>query len=95
MGNIKPKVFAHGSYIGKGGYNAHTRDFFRHLSKLVNVKVRNFTIGDNWLGNGDEQHNNKDYIQDVDKKILFQQTLWENQNKGLRSDHNIYSNYKI
>ena len=94
MGNIKPKVFAHGSYIGKGGYNAHTRDFFRHLSKLVNVKVRNFTIGDNWLGNGDEQHNNKDYIQDVDKKILFQQTLWDNQNKGLRSDHNIYSNYK-
>jgi hypothetical protein len=28
-----PKIFAHGSYIGNTGYNNHTREFFRHLSK--------------------------------------------------------------
>ena len=46
MEDNKPKVLAHASYIGPTGYNNHSRDFFRHLSKLINVKVRNFTIGD-------------------------------------------------
>ena len=67
-----PKVFAHTSYIGQGGYNQHTRDFFRHLSKLIDIKVRNFTIGNSWLGidKTDEPHNDETYINDVDKKIL-------------------------
>ena len=42
---MNPKVFAHTSYIGTGGYNNHSRDFFRHLSKLIKLKIRNFTIG--------------------------------------------------
>ena len=94
MEKIKPKVLAHGSYIGKGGYNNHTRDFFRHLSKLIDVKVRNFTIGDDWAGNVDEPHNSEDYLNDTDKKILALQSLWEDQSKGLRHDHPIYSKYK-
>ena len=91
---MKPKVLAHCSYIGTGGYNNHSRDFFRHLSKLIDVKVRNFTIGDSWKGLVDECHNGERYINDTDKKILNQQTLWDDQSKGLRSDHNIYPNYK-
>ena len=92
--DTKPKVFAHGSYIGKGGYNQHTRDFFRHLSKLIDVKVRNFAVDDNWTWPNSEPHNNEDYVNEVDKKLLVLQTLWINQNKGLRSDHIIYPNHK-
>ena len=70
MEDNKPKVFAHTSYIGTGGYNNHSRDFFRHLSKLIDVKVRNFTTSPNWLGVVDEPHNNEDYINNVDKSLL-------------------------
>ena len=42
---MKPKVYAHASYVGTTGYNNHTRDFFRELSKHIDLKVRNFTIG--------------------------------------------------
>ena len=94
MEENKLKVFAHGSYIGYGGYNQHTRDFFRHLSKLIDVKVRNFTVGDNWDGNSDEQHNSEEYIDDLDKKLLTGQTLWHDQSNGIRFDHKVYSNYK-
>jgi hypothetical protein len=44
----KPKVYAHASYVGTTGYNNHTRDFFRELSKHIDLKVRNFTIGNGW-----------------------------------------------
>ena len=90
---MKPKVLAHTSYIGTGGYNNHSRDFFRHLSKLIDVKVRNFTIGDSWKGLDDECHNGERYINDTDKKILNQQTLWEDESGGKRKDWDIYSNY--
>ena len=90
----KPKVFAHGSYIGDGGYNQHTRDFFRHLSKLIDVKVRNFTINDGWEGNSDTQHDNESYLNDNDKKLLTLQTLWINQSIGEREDHPIYSKFE-
>ena len=90
----KPKVFAHGSYIGDGGYNQHTRDFFRHLSKLIDVKVRNFTINDGWEGNSDTQHDNESYLTPQDKKLLTLQTLWVNQSIGEREDHLIYSKFK-
>tara|TARA_R110001592_G_scaffold282638_1_gene550424 strand:+ start:1154 stop:3469 length:2316 start_codon:yes stop_codon:yes gene_type:complete len=89
----KTKVLAHTSYIGTGGYNNHSRDFFRHLSKLIDVKVRNFTIGDSWKGINDECHNDESYINDTDKKILNQQTLWEDESRGERKDWDIYSNY--
>jgi len=42
------KIFAHCSYIGTTGYNQHSRDFFRELSKHYSLKVRNFTIGSSW-----------------------------------------------
>ena len=44
------KIYAHGSYVGNTGYNQHTRDFFRHLSKHTKIKLRNFTIGNSWKG---------------------------------------------
>ena len=92
MEKIKPKVFAHGSYIGTGGYNNHTRDFFRHLSKLIDVKVRNFTVGSSWEGLNNEPHNNEPYINDIDKKILCQQTLWEGAKEEKYNPFEIYNN---
>ena len=71
-----PKIYVHGSYIGNTGYNNHTRDFFRELSKYTQIKVRNFTVGDSWGGHSDDPHDNEPYINDVDKSILYQQRLW-------------------
>ena len=90
MDSIKPKVYAHVPYIGPTGYNNHTRDFFRRLSKLVDIKARNFTVGDKWNGFDDECHNNEPYINGVDKKILNFQTL---NNGESREEFVIYSNY--
>lgn len=73
----KPKIFAHGSYIGNTGYNQHTRDFFRALSEYADIKVRNYTIGDEWKGYNLTPHDNEHFINDVDKKLLYQQILWE------------------
>ena len=89
----KPKVYAHASYIGNTGYNNHTRDFFRQLSKYIDLKVRNFTIGKEWNWPSDEPHNDENYINEVDKKLLIEQTLWINREKGERSDFPIYKNY--
>ena len=33
----KPKIYAHSCYIGHTGYNNHTRDFFRELSKSFEI----------------------------------------------------------
>jgi hypothetical protein len=84
----KLKIFSHGSYIGTTGYNQHTRDFFRHLSKHCDIKVRNFTIGSSWSVLSEEPHNLEPYINDVDKKLLYEQILWNNDNT--RSDFKIY-----
>ena len=54
---IKPKLYIHGSYIGNTGYNQHTRDFFRELSKQLQLKVRNFTVGKTWEGHNETPHN--------------------------------------
>ena len=83
-----PKIFAHGSYIGTTGYNHHTRDFFRRLSEHSQIKVRNFTIGSSWKGLSDEPHNDEYYFNEVDKKLLYQQILWNNDNT--RGDYKIY-----
>ena len=93
MEDNKPKVFAHGSYIGTGGYNNHTRDFFRYLSKLIDIKVRNFTVGSSWDGLKDEPHNNEPYINDTDKQILCQQTLWEGKEEKKYNPFEIYNNF--
>ena len=59
-------VKCHGSYLGSAGFNHHTRGTFKGLSKYAKVYVRNFTVDDNW----------NQYINDEDKKILSEQTLW-------------------
>ena len=82
------KIYGHGSYIGNTGYNQHTRDFFRHLSKHAQIKVRNFTVGSSWKGMSSEPHNDEPYINDVDKKLLFQQVLWNNDET--RSNYPMY-----
>jgi autotransporter strand-loop-strand O-heptosyltransferase len=84
------KIFAHGSYIGNTGYNNHTREFFRHLSKHSEIKVRNFTVGSSWKGMNDEPHNDEYYFNDIDQKLLYQQILWNDDDT--RSDYKIYQN---
>ena len=86
------KVYAHASYVGTTGYNNHTRDFFRRLSKHTDLKVRNFTVGNSWEGMSDEPHNGESYLNDVDKKLLHEQTLWSDNHN--RSDYPIYTNHK-
>ena len=81
MGSKKPNIFAHGSYIGTTGYNNHTRNFFRALSKYLPIKVRNFTIGSTWNGYTDTPHDNEHYIDTLDKTLLYEQTLWDDKNQ--------------
>ena len=82
------KIYGHGSYIGNTGYNQHTREFFRHLSKHSQIKFRNFTVGNSWKGMGEEPHNNENYFNGVDRKILYEQVLW-NTDKT-RSNYKMY-----
>jgi autotransporter strand-loop-strand O-heptosyltransferase len=84
----KPKIYVHGSYIGTTGYNQHTRDFFRELSKHLQLKIRNFTIGKTWDGYNETPHDKEPYINEVDKSILYEQILWNND--GGRDNHKIY-----
>jgi len=74
----RPKIYAHGSYVGDTGYNQHTRDFFRHLDKHADVKVRNFTVGRSWKGYNENAHDNEHYFNPTDKKLLYKQVLWNN-----------------
>ena len=87
-----PKIKAHCSYIGTTGYNHHSRDFFRKLSKKIDLKIRNYTIGKSWKGNNNEPHNGESYLNDLDKKLLVEQTL--NTGDNTRSEFPIYTNYK-
>ena len=86
----KPKIYAHGSYVGNTGYNQHTRDFFRHLSKYAKIKLRNFTIGNSWKGYNLTPHDNEPYFNDTDREILYEQILWDNKGEGKRSNYKIY-----
>lgn len=86
------KIYGHGSYVGDTGYNEHTRNFFRELSKHCDIKFRNFTVGKSWEGYSETPHNNEQYINDIDKKILYEQVLWNNVNEKKRSDYKIYKN---
>jgi autotransporter strand-loop-strand O-heptosyltransferase len=84
----RPKIYAHGSYVGDTGYNQHTRDFFRHLDKHADVKVRNFTIGRSWKGYNENAHDNEHYFNPTDKKLLYKQVLWNNDKT--RGDYPLY-----
>lgn len=98
------KIYAHGSYIGTTGYNNHTRDFFRELSKYSEIKVRNFTVGNSWDGLSSTPHDGEPYLNEVDKSLLYQQRLWvadgkmedfkiyESSEKEFRHDFNIVLN---
>lgn len=89
MGRLK--IYAHGSYIGNTGYNHHTRDFFRELSNHADIKVRNFTIGSTWKGNNLTPHEEEPYLNSVDRKILYQQILWDGE--GKRKNFPIYPHH--
>lgn len=58
------KVRAHTCYLGKSGYSAHSRNFFREFSKHVDLRIRNFT----W-------DNDTSYLDDTDFSILEKITL--------------------
>jgi len=81
MNNIFIK--GHTSFIGQTGYNAHSRDFFTALSHLVNVKIRNFTVGKTWVGLGTRDqsgkynniHKNENYLTEYQKNLICEQTL--------------------
>jgi len=85
---IKPKIYVHGSYVGNTGYNNHTRDFFRELSKYCQIKVRNFTVGDSWNGYSETCHDGEKDINELDKSLLYKQNLWVSD--GKREDFTIY-----
>ncbi len=70
------KVRAHTCYLGKTGYSAHARNFFRELSNHVDLRVRNYT----W-------DNDTSYLNFTDFSILDQITL-RNQD-GNSSDYHI------
>ena len=91
MSDKKPKLFIHGCYIGTTGFNNHTRDFFREISKSYKVKVRNFTVGKHWKGLEDEPFNKEEYLLPSDKILLDTQTYF-GENHSL---HNfpIYKNH--
>lgn len=82
-------VYAHCSYIGDTGFNSHSREFFRRLSSHLNLKVRNFTVGKTWEGHSETPHDNEPYINEIDKKILYEQTLWTGNNS--RAEFKMYS----
>ena len=80
MQETNTKIYGHSSYIGTTGYNNHTRDFFRELSKIYEFKVRNFTVPINWHGMEDEPFNDEYYLNEGDKKLLTNQTLMNSDN---------------
>ena len=60
------KVRAHTCYLGRTGYAAHARSFFRELSKHVDLRVRNFT----W-------DPNPEYLNDIDLSVIDKITLMD------------------
>jgi autotransporter strand-loop-strand O-heptosyltransferase len=70
-------IFCHATYVGTTGYNAHSQNFFRSLSRYHDLKIRNFTVGQDWRGihMTEEECHGKD-VTELDKKLLGLQTLW-------------------
>ncbi len=59
------KVKAHCPFLGRTGYNAHARGFVTALSKLVDLRVDNYTACDHV----------HEYITDHQKNIISEVTL--------------------
>jgi len=75
-------IKAHTSYLGTTGYNRHAQKFFKQLNKLIDVRIRNFTVSDNFIP-----------IKE-DKEMLIEQTLWsEKENKRIRNDYPLFTSY--
>lgn len=84
-------ILGHATYVGNTGYNSHSKNFFRALSKYQNLKIRNFTVGPDWKGLGapnDGCHGSD--VTDADKKLLISQTLWNTNNQ--LEDYELYGN---
>ena len=74
------KVRAHTCYLGKTGFNAHARGFFRELSKHVELRVRNYTWDDN-----------PDYLDKTDFSIIDKVSLTDA--NGQMSDYPITDSF--
>jgi len=85
-------VKANTSFIGQTGYNAHARDFFTALSKKIDLKVRNFTVGKTWKGLGitnnngkyNDPHKDENYMTDYQRNLICEQTIYCNEGNGGR-----------
>jgi autotransporter strand-loop-strand O-heptosyltransferase len=82
-------ILAHTCFVGETGYANHAKNFFRALSKLHNVKIRNFTVGKHWGGYAPNTDIHGPDILEDDKKLLFLQSLWGPDNKIM--DFEMYS----
>ena len=79
-------VKGHASFVGQTGYNAHVRDFFTALSHIVDLKIRNFTVGKSWKGLGpinsngryNDPHKGEPYMTDYQRSLISTQTLYCN-----------------
>lgn len=68
------KILGHCCYLGNSGYAIHSKNFFRELSKITDVKIRNFSVDNNWIGINHENPYGKS-VDELDKKILALQSL--------------------
>lgn len=76
-------VKGHCSYLGKTGYNYHSRNFFKSLFKIYpDLKIRNFTVCPE----------SNEYLNEIDKKILSEQTLFCD---GVKKEYPLPWNAKI
>lgn len=85
------KIKVSTSIVGTTGYNNHAKAFFKELSKYISLEIRNFTIGKSWKGLSPEPHNDEDDIDYTFKKLLVEQTLWNDY--GKLQDFPIYQNF--
>ena len=83
----KLKVLTSCSFVGNGGFNAVCQNLLLELNNICDVKVRNYTIFNNWKSYNLTPHDLD--IEENHKKILHSQTLY-NQD-GSRTDYPIYN----
>jgi len=75
------KILGHTAFIGSGGFNFFSQNFFRTLSSRHDLKLRNFSVGKNWknlIGYSDPHQND---LSPSDKKLIGIQTLWNFESK--------------
>jgi autotransporter strand-loop-strand O-heptosyltransferase len=68
------KVKVHTSFLGNTGYAHHARHLCDSLSKYCDLKIRNFSVDENW----------PNYLTDHQKSLVIEQTLLNN---GQRETH--------